>query len=109
MNKSFLMRTALVFFLLAVACGVAGYASRTFWLTAFESLKYGITDFAALDAENQAMKTPLNLVMYVMPVGFGCAGVGLLAASALAYCLGVLDGVMTYFSCRSGRKDGQHA
>ena len=109
MNKSFLMRTAFVFFLLAVACGVAGYASRTFWLTAFESLKYGITDFAALDAENQAMKTPLNLVMYVMPVGFGCAGVGLLAASALTYCLGVLDGVMTYFSCRLGRKDGQHA
>lgn len=109
MNKSFLMRMALVFFLLAVACGVAGYASRTFWLAAFESLKYGITDFAALDAENQTMKIPMNLVMYVMPVGFGCAGVGLLAASALAYCLGVLDGVMTYFSCRSGRKDGQHA
>lgn len=98
MNKSFLMRLALVFFLLAVVCGVAGYVSRYFWQTVFESLKYGTTDFAVLDAENQTMKTPLNLMMYSMPVSFWCAAAGFLAASGVSFLLDVAGAVKTSFA-----------
>lgn len=109
MNKSFLMRTAFVLFLLAVVCCVAGIVAWKFWHITFESLKYGTTDYLHLDAENQAMKTPLNLVMYSMPVGFGCAAVGFLASAGLAYVLGALEGVVAHVSRRLSRKDGSHA
>lgn len=109
MNKSFLMRLSLVFFFLFVACAVAGITSRHIWLTIFESLGYGTTDFAALDVENQAMKTPLNLVMYSMPVGFGSAAVGFLVSSFLTYLLGALESVVNRVSCRLSRRERSHA
>lgn len=108
MNKSFLMRLSLVFFFLFVACAVAGITSRHIWLTIFESLGYGTTDFAALDVENQAMKTPLNLVMYSMPVGLGCAAVGLLASASLAYVLGAMETIVAHMSRRLNCKGGAH-
>lgn len=108
MNKSFLMRTAFVLFLLAVVCCVAGIVAWKFWHITFESLKYGTTDYLQLDAENQAMKTPLNLVMYSMPVGFGCAAVGLLASASLAYVLGAMEAVVAHVSRRLNCKDGAH-
>ncbi|MEQ4763432.1 hypothetical protein [Klebsiella aerogenes] len=108
MNKSFLMRVSLVCFLLAVTCGVAGVISWKFWSATFESLKYGTTDYLQLDAENQAMKTSLNLVMYSMPVGFGCVAVGFLASACLAYILGAMEGVVAHVSHRLNHKDGSH-
>lgn len=108
MNKSFLMRTAFVLFLLAVVCCVAGIVAWKFWHIMFESLKYGTTDYTQLNAENQAMKTPLNLVMYCMPVGFGYAAVGLLVSASLAYVLGGTEAVVAQVSHRLNRKDGAH-
>lgn len=89
-HASFLMKLAAVFFLMAIACGLAGWGAWKYWHAIFISLSYGTTDFARLNAENQAMKTPLNLTMYAMPVGFGCAAAGFLVASGLAF---MLDGV----------------
>ncbi|MGX9838927.1 hypothetical protein ACH32B_23540 [Enterobacter dykesii] len=108
MNKSFLMRTAFVLLLLAVVCGVAGIVAWKFWHIVFESLKYGTTDYTHLNAENQAMKTPLNLVMYSMPVAFGCAAVGLLASAGLSYVLGTMEGIVAHVSHRLNCKDGSH-
>jgi len=107
-HASFLMKLAAVFFLLAVACAVASWGAWKYWHTIFISLSYGTTDFARLNAENQAMKTPLNLTMYAMPVGFGCAAAGFLAASGLAYISGVVDSiVLTLF--RKGLRGDHHA
>ncbi|HEC2564903.1 hypothetical protein RZQ20_25580 [Raoultella ornithinolytica] len=108
MNKSFLMRTAFVLFLLAVVCCVAGIVAWKFWHLMFESLKYGSTDYTQLNAENQAMKTPLNLMMYCMPVGFGCAAVGLLVSAILAYVLGAMEAVVAHVSRRLNLKGGSH-
>ncbi|MFC7506605.1 hypothetical protein ACFQUX_03075 [Pantoea stewartii] len=59
----------------------------------FSALGYGTADFVTLNAENQAMKTPLNLTMYAMPVGFWCAAAGFLAASGVAFILDVAGDV----------------
>jgi|GEM_PF-3510654 hypothetical protein len=112
MNKSFLMRTALVFFLLALACGLAGWGVWKYWNAMFSALGYGTADFVTLDAENQAMKTPLNLTMYAMSVGFWCAAGGLFAASGVAFILDVVGDIKTHFvdlylAMRS--KDDNHA
>lgn len=73
----------------------------------FESLKYGSTDYTQLNAENQAMKTPLNLMMYCMPVGFGCAAVGLLVSAILAYVLGAMEAVVAHVSRRLNSRAGR--
>lgn len=112
MNKSFLTKFAVVFFLLALACGVAGWCAREFWNAIFVALGYGTTDFVKLSTENQAMKTPLNLTMYAMPVGFWCAAAGFLAASGVSFLLDVVGDIKTHFvdlylAMRS--KDDTHA
>lgn len=112
MNKSFLMRLSLACFLLAVTCGVAGVVAWKYWNAIFVALGYGSTDFVKLSAENQAMKTPLNLTMYAMPVGFWCAAAGFLVASGVSFLLDVAGDSKTYFAglfslMRS--KDDNHA
>lgn len=86
MSLTFMEKLSVVLFLLAVACGVAGWASWELWRHMFDVAGFN-QDFAALNVEEQSMKTPLNLVMYTMPVGFYCAGLGLLGASALSFVL----------------------
>lgn len=112
MNKSFLTKLAVVFFLLAIAFGVAGWGAWKYWNAMFSALGYGSADFVTLSAENQAMKTPLNLTMYAMPVGFWCAAAGFLAASGVSFLLDVAGEVKTSVSelfslMRS--KDDNHA
>lgn len=104
-QASFLMKLAVVFFLLAIACGFAGWGAWKYWNAMFSALGYGIADFMTLNAENQAMKTPLNLTMYAMPVGF-------LAASGVSFLLDVVGDIKTHFvdlylDMRS--KDDNHA
>lgn len=112
MNKSFLTKLAVVFFLLALACGLAGWGAWKYWNAMFSALGYGTADFVTLNAENQAMKTPLNLTMYAMPVGFWCAAAGFLAASGVAFILDVAGDVKTsvaeLFSLMRS-KDDNHA
>ncbi|HEN4999253.1 TPA: hypothetical protein U6I48_004823 [Klebsiella aerogenes] len=85
---SFYWKLAFVFFLLSLVCFAAGMASWYFWGHMFSYLGYELNDFATLDAENQAMKTPLNLVMYVIPSCFYVTSLGLLLASVIS---GVAD------------------
>ncbi|MGS3662791.1 hypothetical protein ACDJ09_22970 [Salmonella enterica subsp. enterica serovar Minnesota] len=111
-QASFLMKLAVVFFLLAIACGFAGWGAWKYWNAMFSALGYGIADFMTLNAENQAMKTPLNLTMYAMPVGFWCAAAGFLAASGVSFLLDVVSDIKTHFvdlylAMRS--KDDNHA
>ncbi|WP_223813131.1 MULTISPECIES: hypothetical protein [Pantoea] len=104
MNKSFLAKLAVVFFLLAVAFGLAGWGAWKYWHAIFISLSYGTTDFARLNAENQAMKTPLNLTMYAMPAGFFCAAAGCLAASGLTLILDIISDAVNACTRRFSRK-----
>lgn len=97
-QASFLMKLAVVFFLLAITCGFAGWGAWKYWDAMFSALGYGTADFVTLNAENQAMKTPLNLTMYAMPVGFWCAAAGFLAASGVSFLLDVAGDVKTYFA-----------
>lgn len=112
MNKSFLTKLAVVFFLLAIACGVAGWGAWKYWNAMFSALGYGSADFVTLSAENQAMKTPLNLTMYAMPVGFWCAAAGFLAASGVSFLLDIAGEVKTSVSelfSLMHSKDDNHA
>ncbi|WP_277972925.1 hypothetical protein [Pantoea agglomerans] len=103
-QASFLTKLAVVFFLLAIACGFAGWGAWKYWHAIFISLSYGITDFTRLNAENQAMKTPLNLTMYAMPVGFWCAAAGFLVASGLAFLLDAVSDVVAVCARTFSRK-----
>ena len=50
-QASFLMKLAVVFFLLAIACGFAGWGAWKYWNAMFSALGYGIADFVTLNAE----------------------------------------------------------
>ena len=111
-QASFLMKLAVVFFLLAIACGFAGWGAWKYWSAMFSALGYGIADFMTLNAENQAMKTPLNLTMYAMPVGFWCAAAGFLAASGVSFLLDVAGAIKASFAeffALMRSKDDTHA
>ena len=111
-RSSFLMKLTFVLFALACASTVAGFCAWKYWNAIFIVFGYGTTDFGRLNAENQAMKTPLNLTMYAMPVSFWCAAAGLFAASAMALLLDISRDLRAFFAglfslMRS--KDGHHA
>lgn len=109
---SFLMKLAVVFFLLALAFGIAGWGAWKYWHAMFSALGYNATDFIRLDMEHRAMKTPLNLTMYAMPVGSWCASAGFLAASCISFLLDGAGEVTAYFADRfsvTRNKGGNHA
>ncbi|MGJ7067284.1 hypothetical protein ABM016_18645 [Morganella morganii] len=103
-SSSFLTKLAFILFILAVTFGVAGFAAWKYWNFMFELLGYNTTDFLKLNAENQAMKTPLNLTMYSMPVNLWCISAGFFVSSGVA-CFAEICGEIKSFILRiRGRK-----
>lgn len=113
MNRSsFLMKVSFVLFALACASTVAGFCAWKYWHVIWTAAGYDATDFVNLNAERQALKTPLNLMMYAMPGGFWCAGAGLFVVSGLFVLLDMVGDVSVFFSGRFTRmrtKDNHHA
>lgn len=111
MNKPFLNKLFLFFLLMAVASGVAGFCAWTYWNTIFVAI-YGTTDYAKLSIEDQALKPPLNLIMYSMPAAFGCACAGFFNAAFIIAVIELVSDVkqkvVSLFSLMRS-KDGHNA
>ncbi|KGT87932.1 hypothetical protein NG99_22500 [Erwinia typographi] len=111
-TSSFLSKLSLVLFILAIASGTAGFCAWKYWNVIFDSLGYATADFVKLNAEKQAMKTPLNLTMYAMPVSFGCAAAGFFIASGVVALMDIAGDVKACFAVgfsRMRNKDDNHA